>query len=222
MQMQFKFLSFVVLALLLTGCWSTYYSAMEKVGVYKRDIMIDRIMDAETSKQAAQQQFKSALEELSSLIHFDGGELEQKYQAVEAQYEASQDVADDVSKRIDKIENVAGALFEEWQSEIELISNPNYRRQSTAKLQETKTRYSILINSMHKAEEKMAPILTALRENTLFLRHNLNAKAIGALQGEMQAIERDIDVLIRDMNAAIAQSQQFINLLQNQGLLTII
>ena len=134
MQMQFKFLSFVVLALLLTGCSSTYYSAMEKVGVYKRDIMIDRIMDAETSKQAAQQQFKSALEELSSLIHFDGGELEQKYQAVEAQYEASQDVADDVSKRIDKIENVAGALFEEWQSEIELISNPNYRRQSTAKL----------------------------------------------------------------------------------------
>jgi len=75
---------------------------------------------------------------------------------------------------------------------------------------------------MHKAEEKMAPILTALRENTLFLRHNLNAKAIGALQGEMQAIERDIDVLIRDMNAAIAQSQQFIDLLQNQGLLTII
>ena len=75
---------------------------------------------------------------------------------------------------------------------------------------------------MHKAEEKMAPILTALRENTLFLRHNLNAKAIGALQGEMQAIERDIDVLIRDMNAAIAQSEQFIDLLQNQGLLIII
>lgn len=215
MQMQFKSLSFVVLALLLTGCSSTYYSAMEKVGVHKRDIMIDRIMDAETSQQAAQQQFKSALEELSSLIHFDGGELEQKYQAVEAQYEASQDAADDVSKRIDKIENVAEALFEEWQTEIELISNPNYRRQSTAKLQETKTRYSILINSMHKAEEKMAPILTALQDNTLFLKHNLNAKAIGALQGEMQAIERDVDVLIRDMNAAIAQSQQFIDLLQN-------
>ena len=215
MQMRFKSLSFVVLALLLTGCSSTYYSAMEKVGVHKRDIMIDRIMDAETSQQAAQQQFKSALEELSSLIHFDGGELEQKYQAVEAQYEASQDAADDVSKRIDKIENVAEALFEERQSEIELISNPNYRRQSTAKLQETKTRYSILINSMHKAEEKMAPILIALRDNTLFLKHNLNAKAIGALQGEMQAIERDVDVLVRDMNAAIAQSQQFIDLLQN-------
>ena len=215
MQMRFKSLSFVVLALLLTGCSSTYYSAMEKVGVHKRDIMIDRIMDAETSQQAAQQQFKSALEVLSSLIHFDGGELEQKYQAVEAQYEASHAAADDVSKRIDKIENVAEALFEEWQSEIELISNPNYRRQSTAKLQETKTRYSILINSMHKAEEKMAPILIALRDNTLFLKHNLNAKAIGALQGEMQAIERDVDVLVRDMNAAIAQSQQFIDLLQN-------
>ena len=215
MQMRFKSLGFVVLVLLLTGCSSTYYSAMEKVGVHKRDIMIDRIMDAETSQQAAQQQFKSALEELSSLIHFDGGELEQKYQAVEAQYEASQDAAEDVSKQIDKIENVAEALFDEWQSEIELISNSNYRRQSTAKLQETKTRYGSLIRSMHKAEEKIAPILTALQDNTLFLKHNLNAKAIGALQGEMQAIERDVDVLIRDMNAAIAQSQQFIDLLQN-------
>ena len=215
MQMRFKSLGFVVLVLLLTWCSSTYYSAMEKVGVHKRDIMIDRIMDAETSQQAAQQQFKSALEELSSLIHFDGGELEQKYQAVEAQYEASQDAAEDVSKQIDKIENVAEALFDEWQSEIELISNSNYRRQSTAKLQETKTRYGSLIRSMHKAEEKIAPILTALQDNTLFLKHNLNAKAIGALQGEMQAIERDVDVLIRDMNAAIAQSQQFIDLLQN-------
>jgi hypothetical protein len=52
--MQFKSLCFVVLALLFTGCSSTYYSAMEKVGVHKRDIMIDRIMDAETSQQAAQ------------------------------------------------------------------------------------------------------------------------------------------------------------------------
>lgn len=50
------------------------------------------------------------------MIHFDGGELEQKYQAVEAQYEASHAAAGDVSKRIDKIENVAEALFEEWQS----------------------------------------------------------------------------------------------------------
>jgi hypothetical protein len=188
---------------------------MEKVGVHKRDIMIDRIMDAEASQQEAQQQFKSALEELSSLINFDGGELEQKYLAVESQYEASKDAAADVSKRIDKIENVAEALFDEWQAEIELISNPTYSRQSAAKLSETKTRYGSLLRSMHKAEDKMAPILTALQDNTLFLKHNLNAKAIGALQGEMQSIERDVDVLISDMNAAIAQSQQFINLLQN-------
>ena len=61
----------------------------------------------------------------------------------------------------------------------------------------------------------MALILTALQDNTLFLEHNLNAKAIDAFQREMQAIERDIDVLIRYTNAAITQSQQFIDLSQN-------
>lgn len=210
-----KTFSFLFVTALLVGCSSAYYSAMEKVGIHKRDIMVDRIVEAKESQEEAQEQFKSALEELSSLINFNGGELEEKYQLVEAQYEASKEAADNVSTRIDKIENVAEALFEEWQEEIELISNANYRRQSSTKLKQTQSRYKTLMRSMRNAEKKMAPILTALQDNTLFLKHNLNAKAVGALQGEVKSIKRDVDVLIKEMNAAIKQSQQFIDMLEN-------
>ena len=202
-----------VFAVLLAGCSSAYYSAMEKVGIHKRDIMIDRVEEAKESQEEAQEQFKSALEQLSELINFDGGKLAEQYAATEDQYQASKEAADDVSSRIDAIENVADALFDEWADEIEQYESAKLKRQSQLKLKETQRKYNKLIAAMQKAESKMAPVLTALKDNTLYLKHNLNAQAIGALQGEYKAIKQDVEVLIEEMNQAISQSQQFIDLL---------
>ena len=204
----------IVLVIALSGCSSAYYSAMEKVGIHKRDIMVDRVVDAKESQQEAQAQFKSALEEMTALINFDGGDLEEQYNVIQGQYEDSKEAAEHVSSRINKIEDVADALFDEWQDEIEQISSSNLKRQSSSKLRETQRRYESLVRSMRKAESKMGPVLSALKDNSLFLKHNLNAKAIGALQGEMVSIKNDVSALIKDMNSAIEQSQQFIELLE--------
>ncbi|GAA0810630.1 DUF2959 domain-containing protein [Colwellia sp. D2M02] len=198
----------------LAGCSSAYYSAMEKVGIHKRDIMVDRVEAAKESQEEAQAQFKSALEEMTALINFDGGQLEEQYSITQEQYEKSAEAAERVSSRIEKIEDVSHALFDEWQEEIDQISSSSLKRQSASKLKETERRYNTLIKSMRKAESKMAPVLSALKDNSLFLKHNLNAKAVGALQGEMVSIEKNVSVLIKDMNVAIEQSQKFIDLLE--------
>ena len=213
----FKFsqkLCVIISFLVLAGCSSTYYSAMEKVGIHKRDIMVDRVVDGKQSQQAAQAQFKYALAEMTALTNFDGGDLETQYNVIEEQYKDSKDAAEHVSSRIEKIEDVAYALFEEWQDEIEQISSTNLKRQSLIKLTETQRRYQSLIKSMRKAESKMAPVLSALKDNSLFLKHNLNAKAVGALQSEMVSIKKNVSALIKDMNVAIEQSQKFIELLE--------
>jgi hypothetical protein len=206
--------SVIISVFALASCSTAYYSAMEKVGIHKRDIMVDRVVDAKESQQEAQEQFKSALEEMTALINFDGGDLEDQYNVIQEQYEDSKEAAELVSLRIEKIEDVSEALFEEWQDEIEEISSSNLRRQSATKLKETQRRYRSLIKSMHKAESKMPPVLSALKDNSLFLKHNLNAKAVGAIQGEILSIKKDVSVLIKDMNAAIEQSQKFIDMLE--------
>lgn len=204
----------IVLIIALSGCSSAYYSAMEKVGIHKRDIMVDRVVDAKESQEEAQEQFKSALEEMTALINFDGGDLETQYNVIQEQYEDSKEAAEHVSSRIAKIEDVSDALFEEWENEIDEISSSSLKRQSATKLRETQRRYQSLIKSMRKAESKMEPVLSALKDNSLFLKHNLNAKAVGALQGEMVSIKRDVSALIKDMNLAIEQSQKFIDMLE--------
>lgn len=205
----------VVIALaLMGGCQSAYYSAMEKVGVHKRDIMLDRVENAQTAQEDAQQQFKSALEQLSQLINFEGGDLTEQYELVNDQYVASKASADEVSSRIDAIESVADALFDEWNEEIQQYSSQNLKQQSLQKLKKTQRNYQSLIRSMHRAKDRMGPVLSALKDNSLYLKHNLNAQAIGALQGEFKTIKRDVESLVADMSKAIEQSQKFINLLQ--------
>ena len=198
------------LLLSLTACQSAYYSAMEKVGVHKRDILVDRVEEAQQSQQDAQQQFKSALEQFSALIKFDGGDLQRVYEATDSEYQACSKAAEDVSARINSIEAVADALFDEWQDELDQYSNAKLKQDSAKKLADTKRQYNSLLKTMRRAEQSMQPVLASLKDNTLYLKHNLNAKAIGALKGEFSAVQRDISRLIGDMNSAITQSEQFL------------
>ena len=205
----------VVICIALTGCQSAYYSAMEKIGKHKREILIDRVENAAESQEDAKNEFKNALEQLSSLISFDGGELQTQYQASVEHYEVSKSAADEVSERIDAIENVANALFDEWKEEIEQFSNQGLKRQSQSSLKQTERKYLTLIKAMRNAEKRMSPILNALKDNMLYLKHNLNAQAIGALKAEYQSIKQDVDRLIKDMNSSINHSQSFIQSLKS-------
>ncbi|EEX95136.1 hypothetical protein VIOR3934_06839 [Vibrio orientalis CIP 102891 = ATCC 33934] len=209
-------LAIVLSIFTLTGCQSAYYSAMEQVGYHKRDIMVDRVEDAKESQQDAQQEFTSALEALSALTNFDGGELETVYNQINDKYQDSEKAAQDVSDRIAAIEDVSDALFSEWQDELELYTSNSLRRASEQKLKETQRSYNTMLSAMKRAEDKMTPVLNTLRDNTLYLKHNLNASAIGALQGEFTNLEQDIQYAIKQMNAAIAESDKFLDRLNQK------
>jgi len=195
---------------LLSGCQSAYYSAMEKVGVHKRDIMVYRVEDTNKAQQDAQEQFTSALDALKALNQSDGGDLETAYNDINDQYEASSDAAEKVSERIAAIEDVADALFDEWESELSLYTSTTLKRDSEKKLLATQTSYKKMLTAMHKAERKMTQVLNTLRDNTLYLKHNLNAAAIGSLQGEFTSLQKDIQRAINDMQIAIDESERFI------------
>lgn len=201
--------------LLLTGCQSAYYGAMEKVGYHKRDIMVDRVKAAKESQEDAQKEFSSALEEMQALLNHNGGNLEKAYNKAKDEYESAQSAADDVSNRINKVEDVAEALFDEWQAEISEISKASLRRNSETKLKETRRSYEQLMKTMRRAESKMPPILTAMKDNMLYLKHNLNAQAIGAIKGEFASLQTDISGLIKEMNKSINESSKFIEALEN-------
>lgn len=210
-----RWLLFALLIAALAGCQSAYYGAMEKVGVHKRDIMVNRVESVQEAQTDAKEQFESALAQFRSIVQIKDQDLAARYDRLNDEYKDSKAAAQSVTKRIDAVEDVSEALFDEWEEEIELYSNANLKRQSAAKLSQTRRQYQGLIKAMRSAETRMEPVLQAFQDQVLFLKHNLNARAIDSLQGELGTIETDVAQLIREMEKSIAESEAFIRSLQN-------
>ena len=192
------------------GCRSTYYKAWEKFGVHKRDMLKDNVEEARDEQAKATEQFKDALTRLRELYAIDGGDIEDAYDQLKADFDRSEARAKAVRERIGKVETVAADLFREWEAEIEEMENASLARNSREKLRTTRDKYESLHTAMKRAESSMDPVLTQFRDQVLYLKHNLNAAAIGALKGETLDIEKEIQQLIQDMNASIQQADSFI------------
>jgi chromosome segregation ATPase len=187
---------------------------MEQVGVYKRDILVDRVEDAQAAQQTAKEEVESAYEQFTRLVKVDGGDLEKTYRRLQSSVDDTQDSVEEVDERIAAIERVAEDLFDEWRDELGQYSNPSLRRSSEQQLRDTQARYQQMLASMKRARSRIDPVLHVFQDHVLFLKHNLNARALASLKNEVSRIEGKVDVLIRDMEEAIAEAGRFIATMQ--------
>lgn len=203
-------IGFLFSVFMVCGCQSTYYAVWEKLGKEKRHLLKSNVEKARTEQEEASETFKDVLTRLKEIYGFKGGDLETFYNNLKDDYESCENRAERVTERIEKVEQIAGDLFEEWQNEIDEMSNENLKERSRQSLRDTKKRYARLKNAMIKSKSKMAPVLQHLKDYVLFLKHNLNAKALGALEGEVSEIETEVEALIRDMKRSITEADVFI------------
>jgi hypothetical protein len=197
-------------SLTLAACNTAYYKTMERFGYEKRDILVSRIQDARDAQDDAKDQFRSALDKFKEVVAVPESSLEKKYDEVAAEFQQSEARAQAVHDRIDAVENVGGALFSEWKGELGQYKSAAMRRESERKLRDTRQRYDEVVAAMKRAESRITPVLDAFRDQTLFLKHNLNAHAVASLRTELASIESDTASLIRAMESSIAQSDAFI------------
>jgi hypothetical protein len=178
----------------LAGCASTYYGAMEQIGFEKRDLLVQRVTDAAVSQENAKVEFANALEAFRAVVDINGGDLESTYDTLSDAYDRSEDKADKVRARIREVKGVARDLFSEWDSELKTYSDPGLRRASAEQ----------------KAATAMDPVLAVFHDRVLFLKHNLNARAIASLGTETADLESDVADLIAEMERSIAEADAFI------------
>jgi hypothetical protein len=198
-----------VSALSLAGCDRLYYGTMKKFGVEKRDILVKRVREARKSQQEAKEEFQSALDKFRSVIEVEGSPLEDKYNTLNKELERSESRAKQVHDRIEAVRDVSKDLFKEWDNELKQYSNSALRAESQRELNDTRRRADTLIAAMARAEQRIDPVLRPLRDRVLFLKHHLNAQAIGALDKELISVRTNVDSLVADLERAIAEADAF-------------
>ncbi len=200
----------LLISLIFCGCQTTYYAMWEKLGKEKRHLLKDEVADAQSEQKKASEEFKDVLTRVKEIYGLEGGDLEKIYGKLRDDYESCEERADDVRERIDSVEEIAEDLFKEWEKEINEIGNQKFKSKSKESLRDTKVRYARLHDVMTKASKKMDPVLKNLKDYVLYLKHNLNARAVGALKQEMGNIEIAVESLIRDINESVREAEEFL------------
>lgn len=200
----------LIASLLLTACSTVKYEALEQVGIYKRDILVDRVEDARDSQADTKEELVEAYAELNTLIDTDGGDLEKQYRALNRKVERSQDAIDELDDHLNAIDRVSADLFKEWEAELDQYSSAALRRDQSQKLADSRRAFTALRARMQTARDRVDPVMAVLNDNVLYLKHSLNARALDALRGEATALEGKVDALIRDMQLAIDEADAFI------------
>ncbi|HWP00261.1 MAG TPA: DUF2959 domain-containing protein [Methylococcus sp.] len=199
--------------LVMSKCQKIYFQVVESAGHHKRDILVVRVENARESLTEAKDQFQTALEKFSALTQFNGGALEDVYRQLKIEFDYSKSKALAVSDRIDAVQDVAEALFQEWEEELEQYSNRGLRSASRQKLKQTQQHYAQLMSAMRRAENKIEPVLRVFQDQVLFLKHNLNAQAIISLEDELVTMTHSVASLIQAMERSIDRAEDFMRTL---------
>ena len=194
----------------VAGCTTVKYNTLEKIGIHKRDLLVGNVEDTRDAQKDAQKEFKDALERFGSVVSVEETKLKKAYERLSDEYDDAKDAADEVSEQIEETEDVARDLFKEWREEIKTYSDAVLKRDSENKLRDTEARYEEMHKSMKQAEASMQPVLSSLHDNVLYLKHNLNAQAVGSLRSTYRNLEGYISVLVERMNKSISRSNDFI------------
>ena len=197
--------------LVLTGCNSFYYKAMQKLGKEKRDILVQRVKDSKKDQEQTKEQLQTTMEAFQQLTGFQGGDLEKSYKKLNSEYERAQDQSNKLHDRIQSIDQVSSDLFNEWQKEIDEMSNAQLKSRSRSMLVDAKQRQAVYMKAMRTTEDKMTPVLAAFRDQVLFLKHNLNARAIGSLKGTANTINTNVTALMKSIDASMQEADTLIS-----------
>src|SRR5262249_10435206 len=108
----------VCAAVAATSCDRLYYKTMKRFGMEKRDILVNRVRDAQKAQTEAKEEFQTALERFKSVVDVTDSSLDKKYETLSRELERSEDKANEVHDRIKAVRDVSEDLFNEWRDEL--------------------------------------------------------------------------------------------------------
>ena len=201
--------------IVLTLCWPAANRLttrrMRTLGKEKRDILVQRIKDAKKDQDQTKQQLQTTMESFQALTGFQGGSLEKSYKRLNSDYESAASQAGKLHDKIQSIDQVSNDLFKEWQGEINAMDNGKLKSQDTVMLRNAKSRQATYMRAMRRTEDQIAPVLKAFHDQVLYLKHNLNSRAIGSLKGTSAELQGDVADLVKSIDASSQEADKLIS-----------
>jgi hypothetical protein len=194
-----------------TGCNNSLgYSFQEAMGTPKRQVMLSRVQDTRDAMKETKKTFASAMQQFGSVFKESGPKLENKFKILKSEYEACNSKASELRGQISNVKSIGQVLFQEWQKELDEFTNEQMRKLSEVKMQQTREKYVVMVNSMDRVSARMTPVMTSMNDQLLNIKHSLNALIVVSLEEELTQLRGHMDSLMTEIDASVNHCNAFI------------
>lgn len=204
----------ICLALSLSAC---DWLSLASLWMEPRDLLVSRVEAAKDAQEDTVEEFQTAMGKFKAVTSFDGGDLEKQFNTLNDSFESSEAAANDIRKRVDQVVGATNGLLDEWKNELEQYHDASLRSRAERQFDATRVQANQMIEAMRRAESKTKPVLDVLRDQVLFMKHNLNMQAVTSLEQQTASIETDVASLIAEMRQSIAEANRFIEAMNSEG-----
>jgi len=199
----------------LGSCQAVYLGTLEQFGFEKREILYERIETAGESIVVLEQRLDETFAVYREAINQEGGNLLSSQKRFSNFYDKTEDAASEFDSRIEKVQAVANAMFEEWNSETGEIIDAELRRKSRSNYTRALAHYGNLLRSMRAVQAETDPILTRLRDHVLFMKLNLHPGAYAPLRKTEDEFLASAEAVSLTMKATYEEVQSFLRIVSN-------
>ena len=166
------------------------------------------VAQARDALQQAAVQFQGAREQLAQVAK-SGGDSQAESSAAVTAHDNCVEAAVAVSSAIAVVEESANTLFQQWQIETAVYTDPQLKAENQARLTAAWQRYEGLIQVLRQSAAQMDPVLAALNAHVQSLQAAPVATDPAVRDGALPALQNDIAALLMQLDNAIARADAF-------------
>lgn len=120
----------------------------------------------------------------------------------------------ETQQRLATMDGESNAYFDGWTGSLENISNPDLRKRSADRLEDSEKRYAGILAALQQARKEFDPFMTDLADQITYLGHDLNPSAAASLKPDALKLNERGEKLFARADDAIRTANDYIRALR--------
>ena len=171
--------------------------ALSQSSVKQTERLAKRAQDTVKAVDETRQQIEKTLDLYNSIVQNEAEDTKKAYSDLGKWVEECQKKRADASNKVDAMEKEAHTFFAEWTQSLDAINNPDLRKRSQDRLNDTRLRYNDILKIGRQAGGEFDAFVGSLRDQYVYLGYDLNPAALASLSGDAKQLNAQAHHVVR-------------------------
>ena len=182
--------------------------------VKQTEKLAKRAQDTVKAVEETRQQIEKTLGLYNSIVQNQAEDTKKAYSDLGKWVEDCEKRRANASRKVDDMEKEAHTFFAEWTQSLDGITNPDLRKRSQDRMNDTRLRYNDILKVGRQAGGEFDVFVGSLQDQYVYLRYDLNPAALASLSGDAKQVNSQAATLFAKIDETVKMAQEYITSLQ--------